>query len=334
MLAYFLIRKLLGLLSTYSMKQTLCPYTVKPLDMIAITNGEHILPRAFGAPDSFTIPSDEAENARMNELIDAPAINDPLMRMLATTQAVKSRSGYVSAKIEGMVTGSCEDVIATLSQAGLDIHFTKPVDIDESGNIKGVRGFGDAAEKLVKQIQRDNARKGRQVEVGEMVSEQSPDLLLNLKGDMKVIHKEVRKIAYLMTVRVFGDHAIQSHSGAIYRAAIHAGNEEEIQATGLRGGTNLDRFPGLATAKHNEHALTCFRTNDSIISAVILFGSITGICITPASGFSVPEMLGEVIIIDAKAGTLTSTPYDKWVTEYTKTQEFAQAMTNATAPQK
>ncbi len=237
------------------MKQSLCPYTLKPLAEISNINGEHILPRAFGAPESFTVPADEAENTRMNDQIDSPAINDPLMRLLAVTQGVKSRSGSVRATLKGVVTESGEEVIAILGQEGIDFRFVAPVDVDENGSVKGVRGFGDAAQKLVNQFLRDNARKGRKMEVDETVSQPNPHLSLRLEGDLKVIHKEVRKIAYLMTVRIFGDEAIKSRSGEIYRAAIHAETEEEVQATGLRGGTNIDSIPTLARAKHNEHAL-------------------------------------------------------------------------------
>ncbi|WP_159453040.1 hypothetical protein [Pseudogulbenkiania subflava] len=266
----------------------------------------------------------------MNELIDSPAINDPLMRLLAATQGVKSRSGFVSAKLEGVVTSSGEEVVATLGQAGVNVRFTKPVDVDENGVVKGVRGFGDATEKLMKQFQQDNARKGRQVEVGETVSEPNPQLSLSLEGNLKIIHKEIRKIAYLMTVCIFGDDAIQSRSGEIYRAAIHAETEDMIRATGLGGGTNIDIIPTLARARPNEHALTCFRMGNKIISAVILFGSIAGFCITPADGFSATELEGEVVIIDARTSTLTRTPYNKWLLEYIQTQEFVQAMAKAT----
>ncbi|MTD33948.1 hypothetical protein [Paludibacterium denitrificans] len=315
------------------MKQSLCPYTLKPLAEISNTNGEHILPRAFGAPESFTVPADEAENTRMNDQIDSPAINDPLMRLLAVTQGVKSRSGSVRAKLKGVVTESGEEVIAILGQEGIDFRFVAPVDVDENGSVKGVRGFGDAAQKLVNQFLRDSARKGRKMEVDETVSQPNPHLSLGLEGDLKVIHKEVRKIAYLMTVRIFGDEAIKSRSGEIYRAAIHAETEEEVQATGLRGGTNIDSIATLARAKHNEHALTCFRIGSAIVSAVILFGSITGICITPAEGFSAPELAGEVIIINATTGTLTSAPYDQWIRDFMQTPEFGQAMVRAASLQ-
>lgn len=315
------------------MKQSLCPYTVKPLAEISNTNGEHILPRAFGSPESFTVPADEAENIRMNDLIDSPAINDPLMRLLAASQGVKSRSGSVSVKLEGIVTGSGEEVIATLGQEGIDFRFAVPVDVDENGSVKGVRGFGDAAQKLANQVQRDNARKGRKMEVGETVSQPNPHLSFRLAGDLNSIHKEIRKIAYLMTVRVFGDEAIQSRSGKIYRAAIHAETEEEIQATGLGGGTNIDLIPTLARAKHNEHALTCFRIGATIVSAVILFGSIAGVCITPAEGFSAPELTGEVVIINATTSTLASTPYDQWRLNFVQTPEFMPAMGKAASMQ-
>lgn len=200
---------------------------------------------------------------------------------------------------------------------------------DENGLVKGVHGFGDAAEKLIKQFQQDSARKGRKVEVGVATSESSPLLSLGLNGDFKIINKEIRKIAYLMSVRVFDDDAIRSRSGEIYRGAIYAESEDQIRAIGLGGGTNIDIIPTLTRIRPNEHALTCFRMGDTIISAVILFGLITGFCITPADGFSAAELEGEVVIIDARTSALTCSSYDKWPLEYMQTQEFAQAMAKA-----
>lgn len=315
------------------MKQTLCPYSLKALAEIEKTNGEHILPRAFGAPENFTIPSDEVENARMNDLIDSPAINDPLMRLLATTQGVKSRSGFVNTKLEGTVASSGEKVAVTLGNGDIDFRFVKPVDLHENGTVKGVRGFGDSAEKLAKQIVADNLKKGRHVALGESIAEPNPHLSLGLEGDLKVIQKEVRKICYLMSVRVFGDDAIRSRSGAIYRAAIHVSTEEEIRATGLGGGTNFDAIPNIARAQRNQHALTCFRMGDKIISSVVLFGIISGFCITPAEGFLASELEGEVVVIDAATSALTSTLYSNWFLEHIQTSEFAQAMAKVVSKQ-
>lgn len=71
------------------MTQTLCPYALTPLAS-GESNDEHILPVALGAPASFTVRALAAENSRMNDLIDEPTVNDPMVRFLAMSQGVVS----------------------------------------------------------------------------------------------------------------------------------------------------------------------------------------------------------------------------------------------------
>ena len=87
------------------MTQTLCPYALTLLAS-GESNDEHILPVALGAPASFKIRALTAENSRMNDLVDEPTISDPLVRFLAMSQGVVSRSGNVKAIVDGTVRGS------------------------------------------------------------------------------------------------------------------------------------------------------------------------------------------------------------------------------------
>ena len=135
-----------------------------------------------------------------------------------------------------------------------------------------------------------------------------------MQGDLSLIRQELTKIAYLMTVRLFGDDAIMSKSGEIYRAAMHATTVDEIIKTGIQGSA-LNGMPNLFPAsvpnvipspKNNEHALSCFIVGGNVTTAITLFGIFNAFYITPAIGFAASEATGEIIVIDASSSTLSS----------------------------
>lgn len=151
------------------MIQKHCPYSTRLLTDCETVNKEHILPMALGAPQSFCVSADAGENSRMNDLIDSPACNNSLTRLIAASQGVVSRSGPVEVELIGTETSTGNEVRSKLSQDGADFRFSKPVDVDPtSGVIKGVRGFGDTAEQMAQQIKRNFERKhkGARVELG------------------------------------------------------------------------------------------------------------------------------------------------------------------------
>lgn len=296
------------------MKQTRCPYTTLLLSTLKEVNEEHVLPLALGAPQNFTIPASAEENSSMNDLIDEPVINDPLIRFLAMSQGVVSRSGLVSAKMEGAVQTSGESVRASINKNGVEFRFSNPIDLDEStGFVKGVRGFGEAANKHAEQVKRNYEKKGVSVEPGEAQVADQPWLEFGIVGDLNLVRQELTKIAYLMTVKLFGDEAILSKSGELYRAAILATNVDELLKTGIKGGA-LGSMPNLLPPqmpnvfplpKNNEHAITCFILGGKVISAVTLFGIFNAFFVTPAVGFTVPEGTGEVVKIDVSTSNLS-----------------------------
>lgn len=294
------------------MTQDHCPYSTRLLTDCATVNQEHILPMSLGAPQSFSVPTDASENSRMNELIDAPVCNDSLMRLIAASQGVESRSGPVAVELIGTESATGNEVRSTLSQDGADFRFSKPVDVDPaSGEVKGVRGFGDAAEQLAKQFKSNYERKhkGARVELGEAVSHQQSWINHELNQDLNLLRQELVKIAYLMTVRVFGDQAILSSSGALYRTAMFAKDGPTMQATGIKGSTYNGMPPGVPKPKRNQHALTCFRLGQNIMSAVTLFGTFDAFFATPAADFTAEDGHGEMVIIDVSTSKLTSMPY-------------------------
>jgi hypothetical protein len=292
------------------MTQTLCPYSLSPLAS-GESNEEHILPVALGAPASFTVRALAAENSRMNDLIDEPTVNDPLVRFLAMSQGVVSRSGNVKATVDGTVHGSGEDVRATFSQGGLDLKFHQPVDTDNQGRVIGVRGFGDVAKQMATQIAANYAKKGIAIELGAEASKEQPQLNMQLVGDMLMVRRQLFKIAYLTTVRIFGDQAIIGPSGQQFRAAMMAESDEALALTKIAGAAFRPLPPGFArSAGHAEHAITCAAMrNVGLITSIDLFGCFTLFAVTPTDGISADEGTGEVIIIDASSSKLTSRAY-------------------------
>lgn len=296
--------------------QTRCPYTTLPLSESSEVNEEHILPMALGAPASFTVPATAAENTRMNDLIDAPVINDPLIRFIAMTQGVVSRSGLVSAQLDGELQGSGEAVRASLNLNGADFRFANPVIVDDAtGKVKAIQGFGEAADNHAKRVKRNYAKKGVAMEIGDSQVTEKPWLKFGIPPISEdLIRQELIKIAYLMTVRLFGDDAILSQSGKLFRAAMLATTIDEMKKTGIRGGA-LNSMPNLLPPQmpnifprpmHNEHAITCFVLGRDIVSAVTLFGMFNALFVTPAVGFAATEGAGEIIRINVSTSTLSS----------------------------
>lgn len=290
--------------------QTRCPYSTELLDGSECENAEHILPSALGAPESFTLPAKAAKNLEMNELIDEPAIHDPVLRLMAAAQGVKSRSGSVKVDLQGAAVALGADVRVTLSQEGATFKLRNPVDRDpETGEIRGILGFGDDAQKLVEQFQRDSAKKGKTVAAGEAIPHPS-EVHIRTAMDYHVVRRELVKIAYLMTVRVFGDEAILSESGQLYRAAMMTSTVEELKEVGIGGATFQDFYPGFPRPQQrNQHVLTCVRMGKTIASAVTLFGGTNGFFVTPATGFSADDAVGEVVVIDASTSKMRTYEY-------------------------
>lgn len=292
------------------MTQTFCPYSLSPL-AAGESNEEHILPVALGAPASFTVRALAAENSRMNDLIDQPTVNDPLVRFLAMSQGVVSRSGPVKATVSATVHHSGEGVRATFTNDGLDLKFHQPVDTDSDGRVIGVRGFGNAARQMAAQIVANYAKKGITTQLETERSEGSPQLQVRLVGDMLLVRRQLFKIAYLTTVRIFGDEAITGLSGQQFRAAIMAESDEELTRCKISSSAFRPLLPGFARSTgHGEHAITCaIMPGIGLATSVDLFGCFTLFVVTPADGISADEFTGEVITIQASSSKLVSRTY-------------------------
>lgn len=282
-------------------KQTLCPYLAKPLDQIDVVNDEHVLPIAIGAPKPFFVRAAESENSRFNTLIDAPFSNEPLIQFLAMRQGVISRSGPVIAKIPATLISSGEPLTLAWSQAGFDLKFQKPVEVDQrTGQVMAVRGYGDDAMTRALEIQRGYAKKKMKVEIGEVVSDLDSTVRGQLRAGNAILWRELFKIAYLMTVWCFQDKAIASASGEEYRRGL-------AQASPVIKHTTED-IPGIsALGDASRHALLSVILGKKLITSVKLFGSFSAVFVTAAEGVG-EEGDGACVTIDLPTRTFSQTP--------------------------
>jgi hypothetical protein len=128
---------------------------------------------------------------------------------------------------------------------------------------------------------------------------------------MLMIRRQMFKIAYLMTVRVFGDEAITGPSGQQFRAAMMAESDDDLTQCKISGIAFRPLPPGCARSTgHGEHAIACaVLPSIGLLTSVDLFGCFTLLAVTPADGISVAEMTGEVIAIHASSSKITSRSY-------------------------
>lgn len=306
------------------MLQSLCPYTTKLLAETSNVNDEHILPIALGAPQSFYVRATEEENTRMNVLIDSPASNDPLLRFIAMAAGVESRSGGIKSELKGVLDGSGEAVAATFTTGKVDLKFMKPVDTDPAnGQVRGVRGFGTQAEAQANLIQANSAKKGKIIEIGEVQSRESPWIKINMAADLHIIRAELIKIAYLMSVRVFGDDAIKGMGGTQFRAAMIAADAKAIEATGIVGGLSEGLpAPFDKPVERNEHLVASVNMGPQLFTVVQLFGTFSAFFLTPSIGITSEPGTGEIVKINASASSMTSQTLIEFADEFAAQGRF------------
>ncbi|WOD20608.1 hypothetical protein [Paraburkholderia kirstenboschensis] len=292
---------------------TLCPYLAKPLSDGFDTNKEHILPVALGAPESFFIVASASENTRLNDLVDAPMINDPAIKMLSVLAEVKTRSGRKIANMHG-TTAFGDEFIADVTKDSVALRFRSPVIKDEkTGEIIGVKGFGDSVFEEARKISDRMISRGREVQIGGpivMLEDKSP-VEMSIVSDQSLMRRESIKAAYLLTVKAYGDAAITSKSGQIFRAAIEADTEEALTMSGLHW-RNLpaDHYKLEPALKAKHHMLFTSLKDDWLFSQVVLFGGISFAFWTPRDDIDQSNCFyGK--IIDASRGRFINRPEEQ-----------------------
>lgn len=283
---------------------TLCPYLVRPLGTDFETNREHILPDALGAPDGFVLIASKQENSRLNDLIDAEFVNDPLIRTLSAIKEVKSRSGPVVARMHG-TTSSGDEIFANFSPREFVPRFRSPIIKDEDGNAIGVQGFPGQIEAEARKFLEGQRRRGRSGLLVPIEPVSGP-FDFSVVGNWDVIWRGIVKTAYLTTVWAFGDHAIRSETGAAYRRWMAIGPGEEFDRDVLVGEVINPEFPDFfPRLEHHEHALYATLQEDGLHTIIKLFGGIGLHLVTPRSDVDLPDGLRRGCVIDSRKASIS-----------------------------
>lgn len=281
--------------------QTICPYTAKPLiSLLPGVNDEHVLPVAIGAPASFYVKASAAANSAMNELIDAPFSNSGLIRFLAMAQGVVSRSGPVIANLPGKILETGDSIRLAMSTSHIDVSFDKPVVVDpQTKRVVAVKGYGSKAMAHAQRIKKDYQKKQLVVEIGERLTTHNPEIQVSLEADNQIINRELVKICYLFSVWVFGDSAITSTSGAIYRKALEC---EDPQGSDPSLLTTDNEISGITPpTSGNSHYLSSTVIGEHLVTHVSLFGIFSLTLLTPSTGIGC-EFAGLAVTIDLTTG--------------------------------
>lgn len=283
-------------------------------------NDEHVLPDALGAPSNFTVPAHVKANAEMNFEIDAPAINDDLMRLIASINDVRSRSGDVTVSLNGTEKESGLPVVVTLRGSGIGLKYKKPV--EEDGDKVTIRSFSEEGEKIMKSMTRAREAKGYAVRSFQrQEGSLQPTIQVSMSGNLHLINRELLKIAYLACVKEFGDQAIRADFGAMLRQAmmIKVGSElnaqlrcfaKEFAFTALLNAPLLSF--ALAPTSTAEHTITCAIVGGStLVVAVSLFNTFHLSLFAKADDVAVPEdefVVGNAYRLDAVKQAITIMP--------------------------
>lgn len=283
---------------------TLCPYLVKPLAELN-TDGEHILPRALGAPEAFILRASKKENNRLNSLIDSHFVNDPLIRMLSSVVGVKSRSGKVTAQLHGL-TSKGDAFLADFEPGKVTPRFRSTVIKDLEGNVIGVKGFGDQVDKAARGLLESMRRRGQDGFLVQPDDENvEPPLEMSFVSNWLDIFRGLVKVAYLTSVWAFGDEAIASPSGESFRRWMAFEDGASFDTSLLVGEVVAPDYPEFFPKPQvRNHIVFAKLQEDGLHTIVKIFGGIGLHLTTPRNGMALPDELWRGCILDAATGRM------------------------------
>lgn len=297
-------------MASTEVKNTLCPYLVRPLIEVGQINREHVLPIGIGAPESFFVEAALSENSRLNELIDAPMINDQLIKMLCMMAGIKGRSGGKTATMHGEVEVGGQ-FTAHVSKENINFKYRKPIEKNKLTGEILVKGFGEEVFEQAAKVAKNRASKGGSGEDDiTMLIHSKQRLDMSFYSDFMLIIREAIKAAYLFTVKVYGDIAITSKSGYVFRAAFEACNDDALRASGLYWQQlPPDHYEPIVKLAVKYHLFMTGIKEDMIYTQVILFGGLSFIFWTPRDGIEL-EHEGCGKLIDASRRCFIDRPED------------------------
>jgi hypothetical protein len=287
---------------------TLCPYLLKPITDLPVedVSDEHIIPSALGGPDEFALSADRLSNSRLGDTVDSDLIHDKMLRLMAATQGVRSRSGEVAVRLPGTVVETGDAMTITFDRNGVgdrlivNTHRKNPA----TGEIR-LTGFDSQFERELEQLSEGLARKNKHFEKRNHRTVSNPLVKVDIESDPFVVSKGLAKIAYLMTCRTLGDSFILSPDGMAYRDAFQAIDWAAFDNSPLQQFLGVD-LPVLPEIVVHQHLAACYRIGPLILTTVKLFG---GVCLAtfgvPAKPYAISGLDGFVIVVDSLKRTFT-----------------------------
>ncbi|UNK55609.1 hypothetical protein [Rahnella aceris] len=250
---------------------TICPYTLSPLNSIK-NNGEHVIPAGLGVPESFTVKCSAKENTKMNLILDEPFLNMSYIKFMLSTSGVCTRSGISEPFFCGKTIGTGDEVLVKFSPDNLDFKMKIPVRKDEENKIFAVVGYDNEVGATLKKVRDKYESKGFAVSFSESVSLKE-DVRIRLEVDLKILYRQILKIAYLSTVYVYGDDAITCSSSHEIIERLNGNVQIDAPSELIKIlPWDIAKFPVLPEIAKNKHTIATFNFGGNLLSAVSLFG--------------------------------------------------------------
>lgn len=261
----------------------------------------------MGGSDQFVLPADKFSNSSFGKTVDSDLIHDPMLRLVAATQAIQSRTGEVTAQLPGIIVATGDEMAVEFGKNGIGERRVKnshPKD-PTSGKLLGICGFDGQFETDLKRLTDGNNKKCWETSNYQKID--NPITKVDITTDPFKVSKGLAKIAYLMACRTLGDTFALSPDAEAYRTAIKAKGWDSFDACGLQllweAELPLVLLPDIGI---HQHLVACFRVDSLIMVTVKLFG---GVAIStfafPARNNTIMHLDGIVVINDNRDRTIT-----------------------------
>jgi len=297
---------------------TRCPYTLRPTSELEEKSREHVILDALGGPDGYSVTACRKINSKLGETIDAAFLSDPIVELARSEAGVKSRGGMASWNLRGETVDGKRPVDVTFPHEGpIDIYHRKPVDRDAHGNAFKIVAPPEQADKLLKEIEENLKKKGRQIAKVELTQSPSQEIHIPLTMNMTVMSSGLMKIAYLACCEFLGDNFLDDPLNSEWQKAIRAQTHEDSDNIKIHGqcfdGATKGADMLLPSLSKNEHGVAIVNLNQTgPVVAVRLFGSelLTAFALASESdNYGIAEGDGLLLICDSKTGQIRREPW-------------------------
>lgn len=292
---------------------TKCPYTLKPLCAIEETSREHIILDSIGGPDGYWVSACKKENNELGRTVDAAFQAEPLIAALASKIGVKTRSGVAAWSMTGeLLDGNRPVKVAIPHQGPVEVFHRKPVEKDLSGNSFQIIAPPAQADKQLRKLETDLARKGKCI--SEPIVRQTPNQTIHIRltTNLTVLNAGLMKIAYLACCELLGDSFLADPLNPEWQKAIRAKTAEDAKRIQIHGCSSAGAseaanaiLPSLGEHEHGVAVLNMHRPG--VVVVVRLFGSELLTVVAQGSETSNHGLLagqGALVICNALGGAI------------------------------